>query len=112
VLFFNTVQNKSSEWGVMPYHWYFSNALLKVSILLDIWLPTCSTVGEHSRFVRTSCSYISLSPALHPGTEPDHSVDSSRCPGIYLPERIAAEEQCCRPARFKGTVRVLILERN
>jgi hypothetical protein len=31
VLFFNTVENRSSEWGVMPYHWYFSNALLKVS---------------------------------------------------------------------------------
>lgn len=29
VLFFNTVQNKSGEWGIMPWHWYFSNALLR-----------------------------------------------------------------------------------
>jgi hypothetical protein len=111
VLFFNTVQNKSSEWGVMPYHWYFSNALLKVKTLPDIWLPNCSAVGEYSCFVRISCSNIALLPALHPGTEPDHSVDSSRPLGIYLPERIAAEEHCCRSERFKGTVRVVILER-
>ncbi len=29
VLFFNTVENKSSEWGVMPWHWYFTVAIPK-----------------------------------------------------------------------------------
>lgn len=27
VLWFNTVQNKSHQWGVMSWHWYFSSAL-------------------------------------------------------------------------------------
>ena len=27
--YFNGVQNKSSEWGVSPWHWYFLNAIPK-----------------------------------------------------------------------------------
>ena len=37
VWWFNAVDNKSSEWGVMPFHWYFSNALPK-GLLLTIFL--------------------------------------------------------------------------
>ena len=29
VLFFNTVENRSSEWGSFPWHWYFTAALPK-----------------------------------------------------------------------------------
>lgn len=32
VLFFNTVENKSAEWGVMPWHWYITNAIPKVKL--------------------------------------------------------------------------------
>ena len=36
VLFFNTVENKSSQWGVMSTHWYFSNALPKVVVYMCV----------------------------------------------------------------------------
>eukprot|EP01038_Epipyxis_sp_PR26KG_P012544 gene12544-16822_t len=37
VLFFNTIENKSSEWGVQPFHWYFTNALLKSLNIAGLW---------------------------------------------------------------------------
>ena len=39
VLFFNTVENKSSEWGIMPYHWYWTSALPKAMLLTIFLIP-------------------------------------------------------------------------
>jgi len=39
VLLFNTVENKSSEWGIMPWHWYFSRALPRMLLATAILVP-------------------------------------------------------------------------
>eukprot|EP00924_Labyrinthula_sp_SR-Ha-C_P001093 snap_masked-scaffold_7-processed-gene-13.28-mRNA-1 protein AED:0.69 eAED:0.80 QI:0/-1/0/1/-1/1/1/0/607 len=39
VFYFNTVLNKSSEWGVLPFHWYFTNALVKSLLSALPFLP-------------------------------------------------------------------------
>ena len=39
VLFFNTVDNRSSEWGTMAWHWYFSRALPKGMLLTALLIP-------------------------------------------------------------------------
>eukprot|EP01036_Dinobryon_divergens_P027175 gene27175-35901_t len=44
VLFFNTVENKSSAWGVMPYHWYFTSALPRSLHVCILWI-ICGLCG-------------------------------------------------------------------
>lgn len=39
VWWFNAVDNRSSEWGVMPFYWYFSNALPKGMLLTLFLVP-------------------------------------------------------------------------
>lgn len=39
VLFFNTVDNRSGEWGTMAWHWYFSRALPKGMLLTALLIP-------------------------------------------------------------------------
>jgi alpha-1,6-mannosyltransferase len=43
VLYFNTVLNKSHEWGTSPFHWYFTSAIPK-SITLAIPLTLIGLV--------------------------------------------------------------------
>jgi len=47
VLFFNTVQNKSSEWGTSPWYWYWLVALPKT---LHIYIPLifCGLFNVHA----------------------------------------------------------------
>ncbi|CAM9890518.1 unnamed protein product [Ascophyllum nodosum] len=39
VLFFNTLQNRSSDWGEMPFHWYFTSALPRALSGTALLLP-------------------------------------------------------------------------
>jgi alpha-1,6-mannosyltransferase len=39
VLWFNSVENRSSEWGISPFHWYFSNAIPRSLMLLVFFFP-------------------------------------------------------------------------
>lgn len=39
VWWFNSIDNRSSEWGVMPFYWYFANALPKGMLLTLFLVP-------------------------------------------------------------------------
>eukprot|EP00392_Amoebophrya_sp_AT5.2_P003408 g3413.t1 len=54
VFIFNGVEHKSSDWGVMPWHWYFSNALPKavgpllLALVPEAALPLFGSAAEGS----------------------------------------------------------------
>jgi alpha-1,6-mannosyltransferase len=53
VLFFNTVENKSSEWGIMPWHWYATSALPR-ALNVSLALLLIGLVGFNLNLSRTA----------------------------------------------------------
>ncbi len=50
VLFFNTYENRSSEWGTSPWHWYFTSALVKI-LTGQILLFVCGIISNSNKLV-------------------------------------------------------------
>jgi alpha-1,6-mannosyltransferase len=60
VLFFNTVLNKSSEWGVMSWHWYFSSAIPKAMLFSLLLVPLAIFNKKTRPYLICSISFIAL----------------------------------------------------
>ncbi|GBG30800.1 Dol-P-Man:Man7GlcNAc2-PP-Dol alpha-1,6-mannosyltransferase [Hondaea fermentalgiana] len=72
VLFFNTVLNKSHEWGVLPPHWYFTNALPK-ALMAALPLSILGILQPLDRFAK-SVPDLLAAPATGSGLETSRKV--------------------------------------
>jgi alpha-1,6-mannosyltransferase len=50
VLYFNTVENRSSEWGVFPFYWYFLIAIPKSLQLVLVWIGILFALFSYFQF--------------------------------------------------------------
>ena len=74
VFLFNTVENRSSEWGTSPWHWYFSAALPKallpaaaLLLPLGLWIER----GRAARLIGPALLFVvACAPTLSQPSPP------------------------------------------